>query len=504
MSAKTIVRKLGPALAGILAGTTILIGGSPASVAAPTEVKASAKAVAQPDFNGDGRADLAVINLFDKGGEVNILYGSSSGLRAAGAQRWSPTNVPSLAAIDVYSFGKALAPGDFNHDGYADLAVGLEKLEPGADEVSGAIVVLFGSAQGLTATNSQYVTHKMLTGPPHSTYDDRFGWVLAAADFGRGSYTDLAISSTAEGVVHVVYGSAKGLSLTDGQIWSRATPGIKGSAEGDLHFGDAMAAANFNGSGPADLAIGAPMAKVGKVFGAGAVNIIMGSANGLTATGDQLWTRDSPGIKGEPAYYDGFGTLLVSGHFAGRKSADLAISTVIKMSVSVIYGSSKGLTATGDQLWDKKSKGLPKNTFQGEFPRELTAANFGQDPAGKTRDDLAICLPGSAGTGTALVLYGASKGLSASKSDQWTQDTPGIPEVPGDGEGFCSSMDAGAFDGGRYAALAIRSQKVFDEDDGEVHVAAPGTIHVLPGAKAGLTVAGLQLWTVDNDGVHPG
>jgi hypothetical protein len=342
---------------------------------------------------------------------------------------------------------------------------------------------------------------------PNSTgYDDRFGWVLAAADFGRGAATDLAMSSTAEGVggvVHVVYGSTNGLSLTDGQLWSRATPGVKGIADNNAHFGDAMVADNFNGSGPAELAIGAPGAKVGKVYSAGAVHVLKGSANGLTAVGDQIWYRDRAGIKGKAAYGDGFGNDLTSGHFAGRKAADLAVTTTFKVSVNVIYGSSKGLTASGDQLWDKKSKGLPAGSFNGEFPHSPAAGNFGHDPSGKKRDDLAVCVPGRTGTGAALVLYGASTGLSASGSKQFRQDTSGIPDVAGDGEGFCGTLAAGVFDGGTYASLAIGSQKRFDEDDGQVHVLAPGTVHVLPGTKTGLTVADVQLWTSDKVGGQP-
>lgn len=497
MSTTTGTRCLGLAVAGALAAAT-LVGGPPAAAAAPTSVPTAA-ATGGPDFNGDGHADLAVVSLSPAvKGAVHVIYGSDTGLRAAGAQRFTRATVPTLAAVNVYTFGKSLAPGDFNHDGYGDLAIGIEKLEPGAEELSGALVVLYGSAQGLTATKSQYITHASISGPEHSAADDRFGWTLAAGDFGRGRSTDLAISSTAEGnggVVHVLYGSPNGLSLTDGQIWSRATPGVKGDVQPAVHFGDAMVADDFNGSGPDDLAIGAPEAKVGKHFSAGVVHVLMGSADGLTAAGDQLWTRDSPGVKGKAATSDGFGARLASGHFAGHAAADLAVTTLLKNSVSVIYGSAKGLTASRDQLWDKHSAGLPAGSFAGQFPHSPVAANFGHDPAGKKRDDLAICVPGRSGTGAALVLYGGSKGLRAAGSQQFRQDTAGIPDVPGDGTGFCNELAGGVFDGGAYAALAISSQKTFDEDDGQQHTYAPGTVHVLAGSARGLTVEGVQLWT---------
>ena len=50
----------------------------------------------------------------------------------------------------------------------------------------------------------------------------------------------------------------------------------------------------FNGDGRADLAVGTPHEDGNR----GAVNVIYGSATGLTATGDDYWTQDSPGIGG--------------------------------------------------------------------------------------------------------------------------------------------------------------------------------------------------------------
>jgi hypothetical protein len=41
---------------------------------------------------------------------------------------------------------------------------------------------------------------------------------------------------------------------------------------------------------------------------AGAVNVLYGSRGGLTDT-DQLWSQNSPGIKGGAEEYDSFGVL---------------------------------------------------------------------------------------------------------------------------------------------------------------------------------------------------
>jgi len=140
---------------------------------------------------------------------------------------------------------------------------------------------------------------------------------------------------------------------------------------GALPIADATAAqrpaapSDFNGDGYADLAIGAPAEAIGGTGrGAGGVNVLYGSALGLTAAGDQTWSQDSPGIKGKseghamPGCCDRFGTSTVSGDLNGDGYADLAITSpdegfggdVYSGVVNVLYGSSHGLTAAGDML----------------------------------------------------------------------------------------------------------------------------------------------------------
>ena len=67
--------------------------------------------------------------------------------------------------------------------------------------------------------------------------------------------------------------------------------------------------ADFNGDGAADLAIGAP----GENNEAGVVHVLYGSPGGLTASGSQLWSQDSPGIAGVAEASDVFGEALVAG-----------------------------------------------------------------------------------------------------------------------------------------------------------------------------------------------
>ena len=86
------------------------------------------------DFNGDGFADLAIgapyedVGSLTDAGAVNVLYGSGGGLQATSPddQFWTQ-NSPSVRGTAKYNdqFGKSVAAGDFNHDGFADLAIGV-------------------------------------------------------------------------------------------------------------------------------------------------------------------------------------------------------------------------------------------------------------------------------------------------------------------------------------------------------------------------------------------
>jgi hypothetical protein len=68
--------------------------------------------------------------------------------------------------------------------------------------------------------------------------------------------------------------------------------------------------ADFNGDGFDDLAVGAAFEDLGSVLDAGAVNVLYGSAAGLT--GGQLFTQDTPGVPGVAEADDLFGGALAA------------------------------------------------------------------------------------------------------------------------------------------------------------------------------------------------
>src|SRR5262249_38391980 len=74
-----------------------------------------------PDFNGDGLADLAIgaPTVLNGGGAVYVAYGSSQPFVWPTNQQFS-----NGGGGQVDRFGAALAWGDFNKDGFDDLAIG--------------------------------------------------------------------------------------------------------------------------------------------------------------------------------------------------------------------------------------------------------------------------------------------------------------------------------------------------------------------------------------------
>jgi disulfide bond formation protein DsbB len=408
------------------------------------------------DFNGDDFADLAIgvpqeaVGTLQRAGAVNVLYGTSTGLKASGSQFWHQDS-PGLAGDGAESddrFGYSLTAADFDGDGYADLAVGspTENLEPDSD--AGAVNILYGSAAGLTAEGSQSWTQGSLGLGDFDTAseaNDFFGISLAAANFGNSAHADLAVGVVGEdmggfgnaGAVNVIFGTATGLDMGAAEFWHQDSPGVAGDGvEAGDFFGNALAAAELGKGSQADLAVGVRDEDVGTTSGAGAVNVLYGGLSGLTTTGSQFWHQDSPGIVDSAEGTDWFGVALAVGNFGKTSHADLAIGVPEEDvgaigdagAVNVLYGSSTGLTASGDQFWHQNSSGIADAAEEFDnFGFALAGANFGK----ATQADLAVGawtedVGTTAAAGAVNVLYGSSTGLTASGDQFWHQNVAGV------------------------------------------------------------------------------
>jgi hypothetical protein len=495
------------------------------------------------DFNGDGLGDLAIgvvgedVNGHVDAGAVNVLYGSATGVKSTGNQFWTQDS-PGVAdaSEDSDFFGAALAAGDFNADGFSDLAVSapsedLSGFLGGTISDAGAINVLYGTPTGLTANGNQFFTQDTQFVLEGSETGDNFGMVLAAANFGGSGHDDLAIGVPREtlgsegqaGVVHVLFGSITGITANGAQLWDEDSPGLlTDGVEGGDNFGGSLAAANLGKSALSDLAIGIPhedMESPSAIQDIGAVLILYGSTKGPAAAGNQVWTQNSAGVADAAEKGDGFGFSLAAGNFGKSGFADLAIGATAETlgtaefagAVNVLYGSTNGLSANGDQFWSQNSPGIldqaegaaDPDDASDVFSWSLAAGDFGKG----LQSDLAVGvqgenLGGKHDVGAVNVLYGSATGLVAKGNQFWTQDSPGVLDVAepqgsgSTGDLFGEAVLAADFGKSGRDDLAIG---VPSEDIGTITEA--GAVNVLYGSTTGLTATADQFWHQDSSGI---
>jgi FG-GAP repeat len=491
----------------------------PGLAAAPARVPAAAAQGLEADFNDDGLADLAVgvagenLGAIGNAGAVHVLYGTAGGLTGTGSQLFTQDSpgVPGVAEAGD-GFGDGLAAGDFDGDGVTDLAVGASLEDVGAVVDAGAVHVLYGTAGGLTGAGGDLFTQDSPGVSSSAETEDGFGEVLAAGDFDGDRFADLAVGVWREnvgpaanaGAATVLYGTAGGLTGTGSQFLTQDSPGVAGVAEPEDEVGTALGAGDFDGDGFADLAMGAPGEDYGAVDRGGAVNLLPGSAGGLTATGGQLFTQDSPGVPGVAEPGDNFGLRLAVGNFGGGGFVDLAVGGAEDVgaaedagAVNVLPGSAGGLTGTGSQLLTRESPGVPGSAepFDGFGYISLAAGDFDGDGFA----DLAAGVQSAStisGAGAVVTLPGSAGGLTGTGSRLLDQDSPGVPGSAEFRDGFGSALAAADFDGDRFADLAVG---VPGETVGSFEFA--GALNVLPGSAGGPTGAGGQLFTQGSPGV---
>jgi hypothetical protein len=478
------------------------------------------------DFNNDGAEDLAIGAQFESvgsvpdAGTVFVLLGRSGGLAGTGSQLFNQDShgIASVAEPgDV--FGSALAAGDFDGDGFTDLAVGSRGESVGDVESAGVVHVLYGSSGGLEAVGSQMLTQDSPGIGSTAEEFDGFGGTLTAADFNGDGADDLAAGADFErvgtvdgaGAVNVLYGATTtGLSGTDSLLLTQsgAVNGQPGSFD---QFGSALAAADFDNDGFDDLAVGVPRESGNNVEEAGTVHVLHGSGANLTPlmiAGDETFTQNTSGVGSDNEPFDHFGAALATGNFNGDDFVDLAVGapgeTVGNVdgagTIFTLVGTDTGVRGSGSQLFNQESPGIASTAeYFDAFGSALAAGDFNGDGS----DDLAIGVPNeSVGTieaaGVANVLYSSdSGGLSSSGSQLIAQGASGVGSTAETGDQFATALAAGDFNADGSEDLAIGAPF---ESVGPINAA--GAINVLSGSTlAGLAGPGSKLFTQDSPGI---
>ena len=467
------------------------------------------------DFNGDGRADLAigvpregVGGVRDAGG-VHVFYGDvDQTLNPVGDDLWNQGDEGVAANPgEADHFGLATACGDFDADGFGDLAVGIPG-ETIAGERAGAVQVLYGSDRGLTTRDQLW--HQDQEGVKGSAEeDDQFGDALATADFDGDGFADLAVGVLAEdiagengaGAVHVLYGSGDGVSARD-NLWHQNDRGILANAGAREFFGADVAGGDLDGDGFDELIVGVPAEDFEGAGGAGAVHVLYGSADGVSRK-DQLWHQDDRGIKGAAERVDRFGSAVDAADFdadgfddliAGIPSEDVG-GVRNAGAVQIIYGSSAG-PIDRDDLWHQNDRGIAANAGEvDQFGASVDAGDFDGDG----HADLAVgvvgeIIAGNNEAGAVHVLYGSNDGVTT-RDQLWHQNDDGVAGAAERGDLFGFDLFAADFDadGSDDLAVGVTGEGIGSSD-------RAGGVQTLYGGDEFLTGVG-ELWHQGDRGV---
>ena len=470
-------------------------------------ISATFKPHVASDFNGDGKSDLALgapsegVGTYANAGAVFVTYGGNALAPQVLHQGANVNGVLSglLGAGD--RFGKALATGDFNGDGYGDLAVSTPYDNQGAVS-AGVVQVIYGSASGLQGGNAGlndtylFQGSNGLDGVPET--NDRFGQALAAGDFDGDGCDDLGIGvpyeetsgTTNHGSVQVVYGSPSGIT-TVGNEWFN-DPGDNGAND---YFGWTLAAGDFDGDGMDELVVGHPHEDQNGQANAGAVSLLYPSRGRPGTVMYQGASIQWGSVEGALESGDYFGFSLAVGDFDGNSIQDLAIGVPFEAvgalsdagAVNVLYGSYLGFTGHDDQIFTQDSSGVMETAEAHDlFGYSLAAGDFDRD----RRCDLAVGVPyeDTAGVrhGAVHLFYGTSpSGLSAARDEVVHKDVFGMRGQTAAFEEYGWALFAGDHDGDDHVDLAIGipGQAVNGHSNA-------GAVHYVRGESGGVTYLG--------------
>ncbi len=443
-------------------------------------------ALAAADFNGDGFDDLAVGSPFE-----DFATTGSSTLTDDGVVHWIPGRPGGLSVLNALTitqantliednseagdrFGYSLTWGDFGKSAQADLAIGVPgesvtvstSVGPVTVSSAGGVNVLYGAAGGPTTEGDQFFTQNTSSVPDSAEPFDGFGTTLTAADFGRSPQADLVVGVPGEdlpnaagtttvsnaGAVNILYGGSTQIATTNSELWHQNNAGGGEFTETDDRFASALTAGDFNKDGKFDLAVGVPREDVFDLVAeknfvdAGTVNVIRGSATGLTASGAKFLKSIDPTEAG-----DQFGFSLAANDFNGDTFTELAVGVPLEDLFGLpdvgLVEVFRNQLATGFRVSQERPFFTDTNEPGDQFGYAVSAWNFNGDEeadlaVGAPFEDLVLDERNRSDAGGISVYYGCTPPelLCLPGAQFWTQAHPDVADNAEEGDQFGSDM----------------------------------------------------------------
>ena len=271
----------------------------------PPEVAEFGTAMASGDVNGDGKADIVVgaplENVDGNGGQGRVYAFSGADGTLLGTLT-TPNPDPQAQA----HFGSAVTAADVNGDGKADIVVG-------APDETVAGITLQGRAYAFSGADGSLLYTLNTPNPQASA---QFGIAVAAGDANQDGKADIVVGAMNETVGgNQSQGRAYVFSGADGSLlYTLNTPNPQASAG----FGSAAAAGDANSDGKADIIVGAIGEPSAETRCQGRVYAFSG------ADGSLLRTLTTP----NPQAYAGFGGSVAAGDMNADGKADIIVGSI--------------------------------------------------------------------------------------------------------------------------------------------------------------------------------
>lgn len=227
-------------------------------------------ALATGNFNGDDFADLAIgaprANSNNLRGLAYLILGAAN--KAGTKSVAEEANFLTGGSQTASGFGTAVAMGDLDGDGLAELIVsapgdGFNNTRPAA----GSVTIIRGASAAINGV----ATTVLGVGAAGDPFGDALGTSLATGDFNGDGIADLAIGAPGAdavdsqrdpaGIIYLIYGARTGLPVSFDLARRAADYTVYGADAGDRLGSGGLALNDLNATAPHDLILGTPNAR---------------------------------------------------------------------------------------------------------------------------------------------------------------------------------------------------------------------------------------------------